>query len=74
MLFGAERSIPEAVGCKFTSELVRWRVIRDGLGECIKALPLSDRGLATRLGEVWAYADSQLDAVKGSRGEWPSLF
>lgn len=74
VLYGRERRVPVASGSGTMGQATRWRLCRDGLGEIISKLPLDERGLGNRLGEVWAYLDSRCDGSLESGGSWPTLF
>lgn len=66
--------MPVASGLGTMGDGTRWTVCRDGLKELILTLPLDERGLGNRLGEVWAYMDSRCDGSRASGGTWPILF
>lgn len=74
VLFGKVRNVPQANGVGSMQDSTRWRVLRDGVERVIVFLPVSERKLATRLGEVWAYLDSRVEGDAGTGGQWASLF
>jgi hypothetical protein len=54
--------------------LTRYRVLRDGIAECIFALPMSDKGVARKLQEAWLMVDSTVARLKAEQPpEWPNL-
>jgi len=66
--------VPEPGAHGTMQDLTRWIVIRDGLGEVLRVLPLGERALGNRLGECWAHAEGRVLVLRGVGGEWPSLF
>jgi len=74
LLCGKMRMLPEPRAVSFVRERTRWLVLRDGLRACIETMPEKERGLVTRLQEVWAYVDSKLDPAGGEEPEWPVLY
>lgn len=62
---------PQACSATLCGERARWKGIRDGLRECIEFLPLSERGLESRLQEVWIEVARRVEGfeVEGG-GEW----
>lgn len=69
--FGKTWRPPQACKAGSFGVEARWRMIRDGLRECIEFLPLSERGLETKLQDAWMMAAKMVaDVEEKSGGEW----
>jgi hypothetical protein len=70
-LDGVERYCPQPMEAYGVGALTRWRHVRDGLECMIHMLPWSEKALAARLQEHWAYACGKVEALEAREPpEW----
>lgn len=66
---------PQACGAGRHGDKARWRQIRDGLRECLEAIPLGHRGVESELQRAWMYVANQFEMLEeDGRDECQMLF
>jgi len=69
--FGKQWRPPQACKIGGFGDNTRWRLIRDGLRECIEHLPLGERAIETKLQEAWILVAAMEEGTSiEDGGEW----
>jgi len=66
--FGKQWRPPQACKAGSFGDHARWRLIRDGLRECLEHLPLGERAVETKLQEVWIMVAAMVEGSEVEEG------